>query len=267
MFTDHQLDQFNTFGFLVLRQVFSPEELETIEVEYENGLNTAYKHIPFDGSKRHWTNTLGPETPFMASMLEDSRIHELAQQLHGEDVIGMNADANRYVGHTSWHPDHNADPKKDCYGIKFAYYLDPVSAHTGALRVVPGSHKLPLHRELGDMINRYGLDVQDIPSYVCESEPGDVVAFDLRLWHASCGGSVGRRMCTLVYYNNPMNPVEEVATRNRAARSVNTTAHFDRPNDPLYHPHWLENQPGSPIRQRWIRRLGELGFLDAPAAE
>ena len=188
MFTDQQLDQFNTFGFLVLRQVFSPEELATIEVEYENGLNAAYKDKPFDGSKRHWTKTLGPETPVMASLLEDSRFHVPAQQLYDEDVIGMCADANRYVGHTTWHPDHIADPNKDCYGIKYAYYLDPVGAQTGALRVVPGSHIYPLHQELEDMIKRCGLDVQDVPGYVCESEPGDMVAFDLRLWHASWGG-------------------------------------------------------------------------------
>ncbi len=267
MLTDQQLDLFNTFGFLVMRQVFSPKELAIIEGEYEIGLNAAYHDIPFDGSKRHWTKTLGPETPVMASLLEDSRFYGPAQQLYGEDVIGMTADANRYVGHTSWQADHNADPKKDCYGIKYAYYLDPVGTQTGALRVITGSHKYPLHEEVGDTIKRCGLDIPDVPSYVCASEPGDVVAFDLWLWHASWGGSTGRRMCTFVYYCNPKSPEEEAATRNRASRSVKTSAHFDRPNDPTYHPHWLENQLDSPLRQRWIRRLGELGFLDLPFSE
>ena len=264
MLTDQQFDHYNTFGFVVLRQALSPDELATIEVEYEDGLNAAYAHKPFDGSKRHWTNTLGAETPFMASLLEDARFHKTAQQLYGEDVLGMGADANRYVGHTSWHPDHNADPKKDCYGIKFAYYLDPVGARSGALRIVPGSHKFPLHQEVGNTIRRCGLEIQDVPSYVCESMPGDVVAFDLRLWHASWGGAAGRRMCTFVYYHNPRGAEEEAATRNRAARSVKATAQYDRPNDPLYPPHWLANHNGSPLRQRWIQRLGELGFLDSP---
>ncbi len=260
MFTDQQIDQFNTFGFLVLRQVFSPKELAIIEVEYEKSLNAVYKHDPFDGSKRHWTKTLGPDTPVMAGLLEDSRFNGPAQQLYGEDVIGMAADANRYVGHTSWHP----DPKKDCYGIKYAYYLDPVGAQTGALRVITGSHKNPLHEEVGNTIKRGGLDIPEVPGYVCESEPGDVVAFDLRLWHASWGGSVGRRMCTFVYYHNPGNPSEEAATRDRASRSIKTPAAFGRPNDPIYHPHWLENKAGSALRQRWIHRLGELGFLESP---
>ena len=264
MLTDQQLTHYNTFGFVVLRQVFGADELATIEAEYENGLNAAYPHMPFDGSKRHWTNTFGPETPYMASLLEDARFYMTAQQLYGEDVLGIGADANRYVGHTSWHPDHNADPKKDCYGIKFAYYLDPVGAQSGALRVVPGSHKHPLHQEVRETITRAGLEIRDVPGYVCESMPGDVVAFNLRLWHASWGGSAGRRMCTFVYYHNPSEAAEEAATRNRAANSVKATAQYDRPDDPLYPPHWLQNRDGSPIRQRWIDRLGELGFLASP---
>ena len=44
--------------------------------------------------------------------------------------------------------DHNADPTQDCYGVKFAYYLEPVDAESGALRLIPGSHKNPLHEDL-----------------------------------------------------------------------------------------------------------------------
>ena len=63
MLTEQLVDQFRTFGFVILRNVFGADELATIEAEYEDGLNAAYAHLPFDGSKRHWTNTLGPETP------------------------------------------------------------------------------------------------------------------------------------------------------------------------------------------------------------
>lgn len=118
MLTEQQLDHFNTFGFLLFRQVFSLTELATIEVEYEQGLTAAYRDKPFDGTTRHCTCTMGPATPLLATLLEDERFHRPAQQLYDDDVIGMVADANRYVGHTNWHPDHNADPTEDCYGIK-----------------------------------------------------------------------------------------------------------------------------------------------------
>jgi len=126
---------------------------------------------------------------------------------------------------------------------------------------VPGSHKLRFHQELRGTTKRGKLDILTVPSYVCESQPGDVVAFDLRLWHASWGGSAGQRMCTFVYYNNPADPVAEAASRKRAAGFVTMNAHFGRPDEPIYHPAWLENRSGSPLRQRWIQRLDQLGFL------
>ena len=40
-----------------------------------------------------------------------------------------------------------------------------------------------------------------------------MVAFDVRCWHGSWGGAVDRRMCVLVYYNNPKTPEEAAATQ------------------------------------------------------
>ena len=47
---------------------------------------------------------LGPQTPFFAHLPEDPRFYQVAEQLYGDDVFGMAADANRYVGDTRWHP-------------------------------------------------------------------------------------------------------------------------------------------------------------------
>ena len=88
----------------------------------------------------------------------------------------------------------------------------------------------------------------------CKSEPGDVVAFDMRCWHASWGGSDDRRMCTLVYYNNPKTPEEDAATRNRARSNAKSPEHFNRPGTALYDPHWVEN----PMRSE-KRQLGLIG--------
>ncbi len=263
MLTQQQIKYFHTFGFLIFRQLFSQDELNTIHQEFEGAMETAYHHAPFDGTRRHWLPMMGPETPFFTNLPEDSRFCEVAEHLYGEDVFFVVSDANRYVGNTTWHPDHHADPTQDCYGVKFAYYLEPVGAESGALRLIPASHKNPLHDELRENLSQLGLEVCDVPSYVCESEPGDVVAFDMRCWHASWGGSDDRRMCTMVYYNNPKTPEEDAATRDRASRNAKTPEQFNRPGTPLYHPHWVANPQRSEKRQRWIDRLHELGFLDA----
>ena len=264
MLTEQQVSHFNTFGFLIFRQLFSPDELKTISAEFEHTLTSAYRHDPFDGTRRHWVRTMGAETPFFASLLEDPRFCKPTEQLYGEDALGIVSDANRYVGHTRWHPDHSVDPTEDCYGIKFAYYLEPVGAENGALRLISGSHKNPLHDDLRENLDKFELKICDVPAYVCKSEPGDVVAFDMRCWHASWGGASDRRMCTVVYYKNPESPEEEAATRRRASNSVkepnNSGLPFSIHRDIMTH--WITNHEGNEKRQRWIDRERELGFLD-----
>ena len=258
MLTQQQIHHFNTFGFIILRQVFSKDELQTINCEVMQRMESAYQHAPFDGTKRHWVPMLERETPFFASLLEDPRFYKIAEQLYGEDVFGIASDANRYVGDTKWHPDTQSVHQ---YGIKFAFYLEPVDAETGALRVLPGSHKNPFHDELRQARKEARLELANVPAFVCESEPGDVVGFDLRLWHASLGGSNDRRMCTAVYYNNPKNQEEDRVTRQQAKANADTSVRFDRPPEPIHPPYWLANPHQNPKRQRWINRMKELGFF------
>jgi hypothetical protein len=183
------------------------------------------------------------DTPFLASLLEDPRFCEAAEQLYGDDVFGIASDINRYVGDTHWHPDTGSIHQ---YGVKFAYYLQPVGAENGALRVIPGSHKQPFHDELRQKMSELELGIRDVPAYVFESEPGDAIAFDVRCWHASWGGGIDRWMCVLVYYNNPKTPEEEEATRKQIIG-----------NGIDYVP-WAANAEGNPRRKRWIDRMREL---------
>lgn len=259
MLTEQEVHYFKTFGFLILRQVFDQDELKTINEEFEHALTAAYRHAPFDGTRRHWVPMLGSDTPFFAGLLEDLRFCRVAEQLYGEDVFGVACDANRYVGDTQWHPDTRSPHQ---YGVKFAFYLKPVDAQSGALRVLPGSHICPFHDELRQAREASRLDLDEVPAFVCASEPGDVVAFDLRLWHASLGGGVDRRMCTVVYYNNPKTAEEERVTREQGRSNADTAVRFDRPAEPIHPRHWLANVHGNPRRQRWIDRMRVLEFLD-----
>ena len=260
MLSDQQLLHYQTFGFVVMRQLFTADELTTINAEFNQAMEAAYQHMPFDGSTRHWVTMLGPRTPFFANLLEDPRLCTVAEQLYGDDTLGLMADANRYVGDTNWHPDTHSFQQ---FGVKFAFYLEPVSPETGALRLIPGSHRQPLHDELRESLKALQLEIRDVPAFVCTSKPGDVVAFDLRTWHGSHGGSDDRRMCTCVYYNNPKTAEEEAATRAQAAKNSATTARYHRPDDPQFDPHWVANPERHPKRQLWIDRLAELGFFEA----
>ena len=48
--------------------------------------------------------------------------------------------------------------------------------------------------------------------------------FDMRCFHSSLNGGPNRRMCTIVYYNNPRREAEEKATRERHGRCTQTEA-------------------------------------------
>ena len=258
--TDAQRDFYNTFGYVVLKRLFSTEELDIIRGEFDNMLAEQYSHAPYDGSVRHWTPMMDEDTPFLAGLMEDGRFFSVAKQLYGDDVLGVVVDGNRYTGNTHWHRDTATIHQ---YGVKFAFYLQTVDADTGALRVIPGTHRLPNDDEFAQGVR--SMLVESVPATALASEPGDVVAFDIRLWHASFGGSDDRQMCTVVYYANPKNPEELDALRNQGARNVEAGIKSFRPNRQyIYSKEWVSNPADSPARQCWIDRLTEVGYFDAP---
>ena len=60
MLTEQQVNHFNTFGFLIFRQLFTPEEVETINAEFEHAFDrppTATLRLM--APNRHWVRTMG----------------------------------------------------------------------------------------------------------------------------------------------------------------------------------------------------------------
>ena len=260
MLTKQQQAHFKTFGFLVIRQLLTTDEVDLVTRELEAALLKDRDGKPFDRKKRqHIMNWYegGPA----AYIANDARIHQPIEQLLGPDYIfSEHNDGNYYVGDTGWHPDMGWDPNipagrndpyrvngpmKDHYvpSIKVGFYLDPVDADTGALRVIPGAHRGPFHEQLWSLHldvpvtvsareevrpkllamwerdtgsfegaeeffsnaeeNHFGIDPRDIPGYAIESQPGDAVFFSHQMWHSSFGGRAGRRMFTFNFRSAP----------------------------------------------------------------
>ena len=265
MLTDRHVVQFETLGFVVLRGVLDAHELDTARAEFESGLARAAAATERRGIRKqlNWSN-LGPETPFLGSLLEDARFVGAAERFYGGEVIGYYANSNSFDGdRTEWHPDTSILLRR---GVKFAFYLQPLDETSGALRFIPGSHKEPLHsgvRKIGikesnlRVLDADGLEVDEVPSYVARSEPGDVIAFDSRVWHASWGGRPDRRMCSLGYFAAPATAAEEDAMTELARQDAELLEAFPLVARP---PYWLRNPAGSLTRGRWIRALRQWGF-------
>jgi hypothetical protein len=101
------------------------------------------------------------------------------------------------------------------------------------------------------------------PGYVADTSPGDVIAFDLRTWHASFGGR-DRLAWTVVYQRCP----ETGSERERTLRSVHDSFEqafrgFDRTRYPVWRD-WLAGAAAHPRRAGVIERMRQAGVLDLP---
>ena len=120
---------FESFGYVVIRQLFDTNDLAVLAREFHAGLDAQYPADRNDGAERLWTRLTDEDTPFAASLMEDRRFLGPAQRLCGPDVLGIGIDVNRYVGNTGWHPD-TADENQ--VAVKFIFYLDAVDADAQA---------------------------------------------------------------------------------------------------------------------------------------
>jgi len=256
--TQQQQHHFRTFGFLIFRQLFSSDEVASYSREFDAGLG-AWIGDMAAGQARVWAPLMDANTPFITSLIDDPRFADVAEQLLGRPVIGILTDGNYYVGDTAWHPD-NRSPIVSA--LKFTIYADPLDARTGALRVIPGSHRQPLHGQIErDVEAAFGVRADELPAFTFESTPGDVLVFDQRLWHASFGGSNHRRMGIVDFHDDPQTPeeVDEFQKRLRGHYKGFADRWAGHEHYPAY---W--RSVGGQRHQRWVRRLAELGLLDTP---
>ena len=86
-------------------------------------------------------------------------------------------------------------------------YMEPMRKEQGALRVIPGSHRSPLHRDLMSFQERhsekdpsfYGMPGDQVPCYALETEPGDMLIFNHSLFHGVYGKQGRRRYIALKF--------------------------------------------------------------------
>src|SRR5262249_26454357 len=140
----------------------------------------------------------------------------------------------------------------------------PLDASTGALRVLPGSHREPIYDQMSrDPETAFGVPPDQVPAFVFQSTPGDVLVFNQHLWHAAFGGSRHRRMGIVDFHEEPQTPDEELAFQRKLGPHYQNFVKLwgERQHYPDY---W--RSVGSERHQHWVRRLATLGLLDMPVA-
>jgi hypothetical protein len=191
--TKQQIAFFETFGFLKLTQAFR-EEIGWITSEFEKVFTD--RGIVHDGTRRSCVVPFIDQREKLSTLMDHPAIVDTAKVLLGDDFNYLGGDGNFYSGETGWHRDglHATGQY-----LKMAFYLDPVRAANGALRVIPGSHKDFTWDEHppGRAQELYGISPKEIPCQILNTDPGDLLIFDHNTFHASFGGGGFRRMFTL----------------------------------------------------------------------
>ena len=250
--TKEQVRFFDTFGYFVLRNQFSANEVGAISDAFDDVFRTLTCVIcetgAFGGMGRHYVVGFVERRPVLEDLAEDDRVYGPLSQLLDPGFIWVASDGNLYVGDSEWHTDKRPSPGYK--QIKVAFYLDPLEANTGCLRVIPGSHRPEFHDVLRKQLmekdrrtsqerplESLGVAGSEVPSAMLESQPGDVVFFRQEIVHASFGGHVGRRMLAMGIFDRPktedlITSVTELYRHHRSQSDEPTVAAFfnsDRP--------------------------------------
>ena len=201
--TDVDVTYFQVFGFLHLRAA-QKDVAPAVSAAFERVFAARTPMVGREG--RLGISRIAVRDEVLSeTLLAGHRLPALAARLLQTTATYVGGDGVRYDGNSDWHRDGHHHALRL---LKIVQYLEPLSRETGALRVIPGTHRRRTHwdtcaGELADPLAMLGMPPDQVPSYAIESEPGDLIAFDPHIYHASFGGSPDRRQITVTFAATP----------------------------------------------------------------
>lgn len=261
MLSDLDVGQFWTFGFIVLRNCLSVDEIERLGEAHDRVIADAPVYNYFAANGTRMLSPFVQADDCFGALIEHAGVMEAMRDIWGIEclyIAGSDMWANR--DDTPWHTD--GKPGRQTVTLKAAIYLDAQDKDTGALNVIPGSHhpefSAALFRTCGYWDNgrpRLRLAPHNIPGAVSlETRPGDVVLWDNRLWHSAFRRKDGqpRRTMFIGYMPHPQNDLLAIADLWTTVR-----AHLNEKTPFVYSKDMMEK--GGPARKQMAARLEELG--------
>jgi len=225
MLSAEQLSDFDTYGFVRLPQVFQADKVQELLAAvgdlsarghatadarnwwtaFHNGARTPHAHL----SEDH--RNVAMQAAIFADLVDAEAILVPMIQILGPRIAMLGSHAV-VRGHTEglspeqlaqtrlgWHRDLGvssidmAEPHPRL-ALKAAVWLTPLTGPgQGAMRVVPGTHRLRGGPAFDRTTN------QPFGAIEVLAEPGDVLLFEQRLWHAGAPNISGRPRVSLFY--------------------------------------------------------------------
>jgi hypothetical protein len=240
---DEATARFHDEGYVVLRKAFDPSELSAeVDDALERGVRDDGEVKQGSGGVEFRVVVMMCErTPVSLALLDAFAV--AASKLLGRPVLPGRAKGTRYFGSSGFHADSDAAIPS----LSFVAYLEPLDATSGALRVIPRSHR---HEEALGAPEAVAL----------ATSPGDVIVFDEHLTHGSAGGAV-RRQWRVDFTVEPRNTAEEALVYASYARlfDLEWDAGDDVDRYPSYGPYWQT------LDRPWTTPLGAIGVYELAA--
>ena len=221
-----QIAYFQTFGFLFLPGLFKAD-IDRLEEGFEEAFATRTPNCVLTEDPLQETDTTFKErkrvilfqiveqSDKLRWLATDPRVVNIVKGIMGERFEPRPTDGHIFHCDTSWHPDMGftsmASPQggDDRFRLKLSFYLDPQRANSGAIRLIPGSHfhdgqyaKTLLTNLFGSpqkIKGVYGVDASEIPCWIVETDPGDLICWNFRTFHATFHGFERRRLFSMTY--------------------------------------------------------------------
>ena len=216
---------FDTFGFLIKRQLFSAEEMARYSRWYDEGFDAACGSYKGSSFSQMYTPGIGLHPGFCDEYLDDTRILGTLENLMGPDYLMDGSNAVRFSADTPWHQDiiipMELGRQEDFLAIKAVMYLDDLSSGPGSLQIIPTSHRRGVREALqlvlridhgqnpiwADGLIAAGLPPTEVPGAVAtRTRPGDIIFFNEKCFHSSWSGNVGRRYLGMNFVDRPTEP-------------------------------------------------------------
>jgi hypothetical protein len=268
MLSHQQILHFRTFGYVTLPGLLSPAEAATLRLEVTGALTEAFGRLsaePDDlgGISGDYLPLAVDRYPLSQALIaDDRRTFGSSAELLGGPTVATAGIAVNFTGDSSWHTRQGPG----IGGVTFWADLEPRTAATGALRVIPGSH-LP---EFEQVLWQYagaepaisGFGPWDWPHVVVDTEPGDVVALHAHLRMCTTGGTP-RLSWTVDYLPWPglRHPDQLAAVLAMIEDTVEYDHEdYDRDRFPVWR-EWAAGAGRAASREIAVQRLELLGVL------
>ena len=239
--SEEQARQFDEAGFLVLPDLFSPEEVATLQAEagrllaYPDALDPETVISEPGGAEVRSIFEVHAQSALMARLAADERLASLARFLLNDAVYLHQSRLNYKPGFHGkefyWHSDfetwHVEDGMPRMRALSMSVLLAENTPHNGPLMLIPGSHRTFLtcvgetpadHYKQSLRKQEYGVPDETSLAELAQThgiaaptgKPGTVVIFDCNVMHGSNGNITPfPRANAFLVYNAVSNRLQE----------------------------------------------------------